>query len=90
MRPEQNRPVLTPTQSRQASPRRTNLRVLIVSMALALVTGTVLVSSVWKATPPSMDASPGKPTSPPASNAPAEPTSKPASPPVSPTQPERP
>lgn len=34
--------VLTPTESRQASPRRLNLRVLVFSMALAVVIAAMI------------------------------------------------
>jgi hypothetical protein len=39
--------VLTPTESRQASPRRLNLRVLVGSMILALVAAAVLYYAVY-------------------------------------------
>ena len=39
--------VLTPTEARQASPRRLNLRVLIVSMAMAVVVAAVLYAFAY-------------------------------------------
>lgn len=36
------REVLTPTEARQASPRRLNLRVLVTSLLLALVAAAIL------------------------------------------------
>jgi hypothetical protein len=51
--------VLNPTEARQASPRKTNFWVLLVSMALAVVAGVVLVGGFWHATPPRVDASSG-------------------------------
>ena len=39
--------VLTPTESRQASPRRLNLRVLITSMLMAVVVAAVLYAFVY-------------------------------------------
>ena len=39
--------VLTPTEARQASPRRLNLRVLIGSMAMAVVVAAVLYAFVY-------------------------------------------
>jgi hypothetical protein len=39
--------VLTPTESRQASPRRLNLRVLLGSMLMAIVVGAVLYVFVY-------------------------------------------
>ena len=40
-------PVLTPTESRQASPRRMNLRVLIVSMVALVGIGALLFVGVY-------------------------------------------
>ncbi len=51
--------VLQPTDARQASPRKANFRVLIVSMALAAVVGFALVAGYWKTTPTAMDYSAG-------------------------------
>jgi cytochrome c-type biogenesis protein CcmH/NrfG len=39
--------ILTTTEARQASPRRLNFRVLVVSMALAVVTAAVLYYVVY-------------------------------------------
>ena len=50
MQPQQDPPfrrVLDPTEARQASPRKMNFRVLLVSMALAVVVGVVLVADFW-------------------------------------------
>ena len=71
--------VLDPTEARQGSPRRMNLRVLIGSMVAAIVIGAVLVGAFWKSTPAGMDAKPtGKEQ--PASAAPVSvPTPAPAS-----------
>lgn len=40
-------PVVTPTEARQASPRRLNFRVLIVSMALAVVVAAIIYYAVY-------------------------------------------
>lgn len=53
------RRVLDPTEARQANPRKMNFRVLLASMALAVVVGFVLVAGFWRTTPPSVDASSG-------------------------------
>jgi heme/copper-type cytochrome/quinol oxidase subunit 2 len=39
--------VLTPTESRQASPRRLNLRVLIISMVLAVFVAGMLYYAIY-------------------------------------------
>jgi cytochrome c-type biogenesis protein CcmH/NrfG len=39
--------VLTPTESRQASPRRLNFRVLVVSMVLAVVVAAMLYYTIY-------------------------------------------
>jgi len=39
--------VLTPTEARQASPRRLNLRVLLTSLALAVVVAAILYAFVY-------------------------------------------
>jgi hypothetical protein len=39
--------VLTPTEARQASPRRTNFRVLIISMVLCVIAAGVLYYAVY-------------------------------------------
>ncbi len=51
--------VLDPTESRQGSPRKMNLRVLIFSLAIAAAAGIVLVSAFWRSTPTTMDYSSG-------------------------------
>ena len=65
--------VLTPTESRQASPRRLNLRVLVGSMLLAVVVGAVLYAFVYgypestigmPETPPAVSDSPSPSTTP--------------------------
>ncbi len=60
-------PVLTPTESRQASPRRMNFRVLTWSMALAIVVAAILYYAIY-AKPESPI---GMPKEPPATSAPA-------------------
>jgi hypothetical protein len=40
-------PVLTPTEARQASPRRMNLHVLVWSMVLAVVAAAVLYYAIY-------------------------------------------
>ncbi len=57
--PRSNREILEPTDARQANPRKTNFRVLLASMAIAVVVGVVLVSGFWHETPPNVDASSG-------------------------------
>lgn len=57
--PRAHRDTVPPTDVRQASPRKGNFRVLLASMALALVVGVVLVVGFWRATPPRVDASSG-------------------------------
>ena len=65
--------VLTPTESRQASPRRLNLRVLVGSMLMAVVVGAVLYAFVYgypestigmPETPPAASDSPAPTTTP--------------------------
>jgi hypothetical protein len=53
-----------PTDARQASPRKSNFRVLLVSMVLAIVVGIVLVTAFIRSTPPKVDASSGGTPSP--------------------------
>ena len=68
--------VLDPTEARQASPRRMNLRVLIGSMVGIVVIGAVLLFMFFKATPPGMDARPTGAELPPSTapvNAPVKP-----------------
>jgi hypothetical protein len=62
-------PVLTPTEARQASPRRMNLRVLIVSMVALVGIGALLFIGVYNPRSPI-----GLPKQPPA----AEDTTAPA------------
>ncbi|CCB67370.1 MULTISPECIES: hypothetical protein [unclassified Hyphomicrobium] len=57
--PRARRSSIEPTDARQASPRKTNFRVLLASMALAVAVGVVLVVGFWRATPPRVDASSG-------------------------------
>ena len=47
------------TESRQATPRKMNFRVLLVSMTIAVVAGIILVAAFWRATPTAMDYSSG-------------------------------
>ena len=44
---EGRRTVLTPTEARQASPRRMNLRVLVVSLAVLAAVGLALTAAYW-------------------------------------------
>ena len=81
--PDTTAPVLTPTEARQASPRRLNLHVLIWSMLLAVVAAAVLYYGV-DAKP---DGSIGLPKEQPASTAPAPATTAPASPEATPATP---
>ena len=69
-------PVLTPTEARQASPRRLNLHVLIWSMLLAVVAAAVLYYGIY-AKP---DSSIGLPKEQPPSSAPPPSTTAPAAP----------
>jgi len=48
-------PVLTPTEARQASPRRLNLRVLVISMALAAVVAAMLYYAIYTGPPSPID-----------------------------------
>ncbi len=76
MQPQQDPPfrrVLDPTEARQASPRKMNFRVLLVSMALAVVVGVVLVANFWK--PTGMDYSSGGKLSEQGATPPAQPSS---------------
>jgi hypothetical protein len=63
--------VLTPTESRQASPRRLNFRVLVTSMLMAVVVAAVLYAFVYG----SPQSTIGMPEVPPA--APSEPATAP-------------
>ena len=44
---EERAPVLTPTEARQASPRRLNFRVLVISMLLCVIAGAILYYAVY-------------------------------------------
>lgn len=57
--PRSRRDSIDPTEARQASPRKTNFRVLLASMALAVAVGVVLVAGFWHTTPEGMDTSSG-------------------------------
>ncbi len=57
--PRSQRETLEPTEARQASPRKMNFRVLLASMALAVVVGVVLVANFWSETPTAVDYSSG-------------------------------
>jgi hypothetical protein len=72
--------VLTPTEARQASPRRMNFRVLTWSMALAVAAAAVLYYAVY-ANPESPI---GVPKQQPATSAPAPDTMTPLTPEVTP------
>lgn len=45
------REVLTPTEARQASPRRLNFRVLVTSLLLALVAAAIVYTFFYSQTP---------------------------------------
>ena len=78
MQPQQDprsRRVLDPTEARQASPRKMNFRVLLASMALAVVVGVVLVANFWNETPTGMDYSSGGKLSEQGATPPAQPSS---------------
>ncbi|CAA2142624.1 hypothetical protein [Hyphomicrobium sp. ghe19] len=84
--PRSRRDSIDPTEARQASPRKTNFRVLLASMALAVAVGVVLVAGFWNTTPTGMDySSGGKLSEPSASSqtAPAAPAAAPSSEPSS-------
>jgi hypothetical protein len=81
--PDTTAPVLTPTEARQASPRRLNLHVLIWSMILAVVAAAILYYGVY-AKP---DSSIGLPREQPASSAPPPATTAPAAPEATPATP---
>lgn len=69
--------ILTPTQSRQASPRRLNFRVLVVSMALAILVAAIIYYAIY-AHPsseigvPEQPAATTEPTNPPPAAAPKQ------------------
>ena len=48
--------MLDTTEARQGNSKKDNLRVLLGSLLLALIVGTILIGTFWKATPPAMDA----------------------------------
>jgi hypothetical protein len=73
-------PILTPTEARQASPRRLNLHVLIWSMILAVAAAAVLYYGAY--TKP--DSSIGLPKEQPASSAPPPATTAPVAPEATP------
>ncbi|SFV36876.1 hypothetical protein [Hyphomicrobium facile] len=80
--PRSRRDSIDPTEARQASPRKTNFRVLLASMALAVVVGAVLVAGFWQTTPQGMDTSSGGKLSEPSATsqtAPAGPSAAPSS-----------
>lgn len=80
--PRSRRDSLDPTEARQASPRKTNFRVLLASMALAVAVGVVLVAGFWHTTPTGMDYSSGGKLSQPSATsqtAPAGPSVAPSS-----------
>ena len=81
--PDTTAPVLTPTEARQASPRRLNLHVLIWSMILAVVAAAVLYYGVYG----KPDSSIGLPKEQPASSAPPPATTAPAAPETTPATP---
>jgi hypothetical protein len=58
--------VLTPTEARQASPRRLNFRVLLMSLVLALVVAAALYTVFYAGDTPisTPDPAPAQPTAP--------------------------
>jgi cytochrome c-type biogenesis protein CcmH/NrfG len=66
--------VLTPTEARQASPRRMNLRVLVFSMVLLIAVAAILYYAVYGYPNSAI----GVPEEPAATSEPAAPTSPPA------------
>ncbi|MGQ0456412.1 MAG: hypothetical protein ACT4OU_05050 [Hyphomicrobium sp.] len=64
--------VLTPTESRQASPKTSNFRVLMFSLAAITAIGIVLVGAFWFSTPVELKSPSGS-----ATTAPATPPSAP-------------
>ena len=73
-------PVLTPTESRQASPRRMNFHVLVWSMALVVIVAAILYFVIY-AKPESPI---GMPKEQPATSAPAPAATSPAATPATP------
>lgn len=55
--------VLTPTESRQASPRTMNLRVLVYSLTVLIAIGAALLTAFWLATPSQLNEPAGPATS---------------------------
>lgn len=66
--------VLTPTQARQASPRRMNLRVLVTSMVLLVAVAAILFYAIYGYP----DSAIGVPEQPTGTSEPAAPTAPPA------------
>ena len=54
----QSKPVVTPTDARQASPKQANFRVLKMSMIMAVAVGIVLVGAFWFTTPDDVEGVP--------------------------------
>ena len=79
-------PVLTPTEARQASPRRMNLHVLVWSMALAVIVAAILYYAIYAPQSPTALPKEQPATSAPAPDAVPAPE-KTAPPPASPTNP---
>lgn len=77
--------VLDTTDARQASPKRSNLRVLVGSLTGIAILGAVLLFVFFRATPAGMDATPTGAEAP-ASSAPSASTATPPAPPVAPVQ----
>ncbi|MEQ1653270.1 MAG: hypothetical protein ABL897_12335 [Hyphomicrobium sp.] len=76
--------VLDTTEARQATPKRTNLRVLVGSLTGIAILGAVLLFVFFRATPAGMDATPTGAEAP-AASAPAPTATQPALP-VAPVQ----
>jgi hypothetical protein len=79
-------PVLTPTEARQASPRRMNFHVLVWSMVLAVIAAAVLYYSIYAPQSPAALPKEQPATSAPAPDAVPAPEN-PASRPPNPTNP---
>jgi hypothetical protein len=65
--------VLTPTESRQASPKTTNFRVLIFSLTAIIAIGVALVGAFWFTTPAELESPPGPATTEQSTPSPADP-----------------
>lgn len=63
--------VLTPTESRQASPKTTNFRVLVFSLTAIIAIGIAMVGAFWFTTPAELKSPSGSATT---QEAPAQPT----------------